>query len=76
MLMRREQAPRGLVGRPMAGATEAGLATVVVVPLTSEEVKRIERQIKRAILDQPFGSKALVAAVTQRFMELGKRHFR
>ena len=41
-----------------------------------EEVKRIERQIKRAILDQPFGSKALVAAVTQRFMELGKRHFR
>jgi type I restriction enzyme R subunit len=41
-----------------------------------EEVRRIERQIKRAILDQPFGSKALVAAVTQRFMELGKRHFR
>ena len=41
-----------------------------------DEVKRIERQIKRAILDQPFGSKALVAAVTQRFMELGKRHFR
>ncbi|MEB3260159.1 MAG: type I restriction enzyme endonuclease domain-containing protein, partial [Cyanobacteriota bacterium] len=41
-----------------------------------EEVRRIERQIKRAILDQPFGSKQLVAAVTQRFMELGKRHFR
>jgi len=41
-----------------------------------EEVKRIERQIKRAILDQPFASKALVAAVIQRFMELGKRHFR
>lgn len=41
-----------------------------------EEVKRIERQIKRAILDQPFASKALIAAVTQRFLELGKRHFR
>ena len=41
-----------------------------------DEVKRIERQIKRAILDQPFASKALIAAVTQRFMELGKRHFR
>jgi len=39
-------------------------------------VKCIERQIKRAILDQPFGSKPLVAALTQRFMELGKRHFR
>ena len=41
-----------------------------------DEVKRIERQIKRAILDQPFASKALIAAVTQRFLELGKRHFR
>lgn len=41
-----------------------------------EEVTRIKRQIKRAILDQPFGNKALVDAVTQRFLELGKRHFR
>jgi len=41
-----------------------------------DEVTRIKRQIKRAILDQPFASKALIAAVTQRFMELGKRHFR
>ena len=41
-----------------------------------DEVTRIKRQIKRAILDQPFGSKELVDAVTQRFMDLGKRHFR
>jgi type I restriction enzyme R subunit len=41
-----------------------------------DEVTRIKRQIKRAILDQPFASKELVDAVTQRFMELGKRHFR
>jgi type I restriction enzyme R subunit len=41
-----------------------------------DEVARIKRQIKRAILDQPFGDKALVDAVTQRFMDLGKRHFR
>ena len=41
-----------------------------------DEVARIKRKIKRAILDQPFGDKALVDAVTQRFMDLGKRHFR
>ena len=40
-----------------------------------DEVARIKRQIKRAILDQPFGSKALVDAVTARFMDLGKKHF-
>jgi type I restriction enzyme R subunit len=41
-----------------------------------DEVARIKKQIKRAILDQPFGDKALVDAVTDRFMDLGKRHFR
>jgi type I restriction enzyme R subunit len=41
-----------------------------------DEVARIKRQIKRSILDQPFGDKALVDAVTERFMDLGKRHFR
>jgi type I restriction enzyme R subunit len=41
-----------------------------------DEVARIKRQIKRAILDQPFGDKALVESVTERFMDLGKRHFR
>lgn len=41
-----------------------------------DEVARIKRQIKRSILDQPFGDKALVEAVTERFMDLGKRHFR
>lgn len=37
------------------------------------EVARIKRQIKRAILEQPFGSRALVAAVTERFMDLAKK---
>jgi type I restriction enzyme R subunit len=41
-----------------------------------DEVTRIKRQIKRSILDQPFGDKDLVDAVTERFMDLGKRHFR
>ncbi len=41
-----------------------------------DEVARIKRQIKRSILDQPFGDKALVDAVTERFMDLGRRHFR
>ena len=41
-----------------------------------DEVARIKKEIKRAILDQPFGDKALVDAVTERFMDLGKRHFR
>jgi type I restriction enzyme R subunit len=41
-----------------------------------DEVARIKRQIKRSILDQPFGDKELVDAVTERFMDLGKRHFR
>jgi type I restriction enzyme R subunit len=41
-----------------------------------DEVARIKLQIKRSILDQPFGDKALVDAVTEAFLALGKRHFR
>lgn len=41
-----------------------------------DELARIKKQIKRAILDQPFGDKNLVDAVTERFIDLGKRHFR
>jgi type I restriction enzyme R subunit len=41
-----------------------------------DEVTRIKKQIKRSILDHPFGKKELVDAVTERFMDLGKRHFR
>ena len=41
-----------------------------------DEVTRIKKQIKRSILDQPFGDRALVDSVTERFMDLGKRHFR
>ncbi len=41
-----------------------------------DEIAQIKKQIKRAILDQPFGDKALVDAVTERLMDLGKRHFR
>ena len=41
-----------------------------------DELTRIKKQIKRSILDQPFGDRALVDAVTERFMDLGKRHFR
>ena len=41
-----------------------------------DEVTRIKKQIKRSILDQPFGDRALVDSVTERFMDLGGRHFR
>jgi type I restriction enzyme, R subunit len=41
-----------------------------------DEVTLIKKQIKRSILDQPFGDRSLVDAVTERFMDLGKRHFR
>ena len=40
-----------------------------------DEVTRIKKQIKRSILDHPFGKKELVDAVTERFMDLGRRHF-
>lgn len=37
-----------------------------------DEVARIKRQIKRSILEQPFGSQALVDVVTERFMDLAR----
>lgn len=39
------------------------------------EQKTVKRQIKRSILDRPFGSKALVAEVSDRFMDLAKVRF-
>ena len=38
--------------------------------------KRVQKQIKRAVLDEPFGSKALISAITDRFMELAKVKFK
>lgn len=40
-----------------------------------DEMRTIKRQIKRSILDRPFGSKDLVAEVTDRFMDLAKVRF-
>ncbi|MYI87976.1 MAG: DUF3387 domain-containing protein, partial [Synechococcus sp. SB0672_bin_10] len=36
------------------------------------EMARIKLKIKRSVLEHPFGSKALVGAVTERFMDLAK----
>ena len=41
-----------------------------------DEIKTIKRQIKRSILDRSFGSKELVAEVTDRFMDLAKVRFK
>ncbi|MDB4346443.1 HsdR family type I site-specific deoxyribonuclease [bacterium] len=40
------------------------------------EMRTIKRQIKRSILDRSFGTKELVAEVTDRFMELAKVRFK
>jgi type I restriction enzyme R subunit len=40
-----------------------------------DEVKRMKKEIKRAILDQSFGDPSLVKVVQERFMELGKTKF-
>lgn len=40
-----------------------------------DEMKRMKKEIKRAILDCSFGEKALVTVVQDRFMELAKRKF-
>ncbi|WMN87853.1 type I restriction endonuclease subunit R [Vibrio parahaemolyticus] len=40
-----------------------------------DEVKRMKKEIKRAVLDQPFGDKALVSALQERFMDLAKHKF-
>ncbi len=41
-----------------------------------DEIKTIKRQIKRSILDRSFGTKELVAEVTDRFMDLAKVRFK
>ncbi|WP_025782107.1 type I restriction endonuclease subunit R [Candidatus Synechococcus spongiarum] len=41
-----------------------------------DEVARIKLQIKRSILELPFGSQALAAEVTERFMDLAKAKWR
>ncbi|WP_339648672.1 type I restriction endonuclease subunit R [Halopseudomonas pelagia] len=40
-----------------------------------DEVKRMKKEIKRAILDCSFGDKAIVTVVQDRFMELAKTRF-
>ncbi|MCL1056829.1 type I restriction endonuclease subunit R [Shewanella gelidimarina] len=40
-----------------------------------DAVKRMQKEIKRAVLDQPFGDKALVLVLQNRFMELAKTKF-
>ena len=40
------------------------------------EVKRMKKEIKRAVLDCSFGEKALVNVVQDRFMELAKNKFK
>jgi type I restriction enzyme, R subunit len=40
-----------------------------------DEVKRMKKEIKRAILDCSFGDKAIVAVVQDRFLELAKTKF-
>ncbi len=40
-----------------------------------DEVKRMKKEIKRAVLDQPFGDKALVSILQERFMDLAKTKF-
>ena len=41
-----------------------------------DEIKSVKKKIRRAILDQPFGSKDLIQAVSDRFLELGKVRFK
>ena len=40
-----------------------------------DEVKRMKKEIKRVILDQPFGDKVLVNILQERFMDLAKTRF-
>jgi len=40
-----------------------------------DEVKRMKKAIKRAILDCSFGKKAMVTVVQDRFLELAKTKF-
>ncbi len=41
-----------------------------------DEIKSVRKKIRRAILDQPFGSRELIQAVSDRFLELGKVRFK
>jgi type I restriction enzyme R subunit len=41
-----------------------------------DEVKRMKKEIKRAVLDTSFGDKALVNILQERFMDLGKVKFK
>jgi type I restriction enzyme R subunit len=41
-----------------------------------DEVKRVRKNIKRTILDEDFGNRELVTAITDRFMELAKVKFK
>ena len=42
----------------------------------TDEVKRMKKEIKRAVLDTSFGERAMVNAVQERFMDLAKVKFR
>jgi type I restriction enzyme R subunit len=42
----------------------------------ADEVKRMKKEIKRAVLDTSFGEKSIVSTVQDRFMDLGKVHFK
>jgi type I restriction enzyme R subunit len=41
-----------------------------------DEVKRVRKNIKRAILEEDFGSKELIDAISDRFMELARVKFK
>lgn len=41
-----------------------------------DEIKSVRKKIRRAIMDQPFSSKELIHAVSERFLELGKVRFK
>ena len=41
-----------------------------------DENKRVQKEIKRAVLKQQYGTKTLVSAVTDRFMELARVKFK
>jgi type I restriction enzyme R subunit len=41
----------------------------------ADEVKRMKKEIKRAVLDTSFGDKSIVGIVQDRFIDLGKVRF-
>ena len=41
-----------------------------------DEVKRMKKEIKRAVLDTSFGEKSIVSVIQERFMDLGKVKFK